>query len=572
MEETQENQEYRVLARKYRPRNFDELIGQDALVRTLKNSITSGRIAHAFMLTGVRGVGKTTTARIIARSLNYTGPDGQSGPTVGPTDDCSICQAIAEDRHPDVMEMDAASRTGVDDIREILDGVRYATVSARYKIYIIDEVHMLSKSAFNALLKTLEEPPEHVKFIFATTEIRKVPVTVLSRCQRFDLKRVDIDVLSGHFKSICDKENVTIDDTALEMISRAADGSVRDGLSILDQAISMGQGNVDEALVSSMLGLADRMMTLALMQAIIDGKPDGVFDVLGNMYASGADSIQIIQDLLELVHALSMLKALETSPKADDIIARQTTLPHSGRDQSKAMAHALELSTLNRCWQILSRAVPEVMNAENPKQALDMVVLRVMYGASLPDPAKMLKRLQQNKADNAGQTGAMSMQSQGAGAPEGAPMMRAVAGGRDVRAEAQMQPVMAQAKQVQPKNMEDIVALIEDAGELVLADQVRQYARPVKVQTGRIEFVPVDGAPTNLSARMKSILESATGDRWMIALQASGGNETIAERLAREKQELWDMVSSDENVKKVLSLFPGATIHEIHENGDKSDV
>ncbi|MCK5384606.1 MAG: DNA polymerase III subunit gamma/tau, partial [Alphaproteobacteria bacterium] len=286
-EVTEKMKEYRVLARKYRPQNFDTLIGQDALVRTLKNAIKSGRIAHAFMLTGVRGVGKTTTARIIAKALNYKGPEGKGGPTSEDTSDCSLCQAISEDRHPDVIEMDAASRTGVDDIREILDGVRYAPTEARYKIYVIDEVHMLSKNAFNALLKTLEEPPEHVKFIFATTEIRKVPITVLSRCQRFDLRRIDTDLLARHFKSICDQEGYKIEDEALTMIARAADGSVRDGLSLLDQAMALSDKKMTAVLIQDMLGLTDRAQNLDLLEKVLEGNIADALDTMDSIYKNG---------------------------------------------------------------------------------------------------------------------------------------------------------------------------------------------------------------------------------------------------------------------------------------------
>ncbi|HEY8190602.1 MAG TPA: DNA polymerase III subunit gamma/tau, partial [Micavibrio sp.] len=308
---------YRVLARKYRPRNFDELIGQDALVRTLKNAIDSNRIAHGFMLTGVRGVGKTTTARIIARALNYTGPDGKSGPTAGPTDDCDICRAIAEDRHPDVIEMDAASHTKVEEMRQLLDGVRYAPVSARYKVYIIDEVHMLSDKAFNALLKTLEEPPPHVKFIFATTEIRKVPVTVLSRCQRFDLRRVEVPDLERHYKSICEKEHIAFEDEAIAMIARAADGSVRDGLSLLDQAMALGmESGVNAGLVQDMLGLADRGRVLDLLEHALKGNAAEALEKMNDLHRLGADPFVVMNDLLDLTHIATRLRV---APKTRDI-------------------------------------------------------------------------------------------------------------------------------------------------------------------------------------------------------------------------------------------------------------
>jgi DNA polymerase-3 subunit gamma/tau len=371
---------YRVLARKYRPQNFDDLIGQDALVRTLKNAITSGRIAHAFMLTGIRGVGKTTTARIIAKALNYTGPDGKAGPTVGSTDDCDICRAIAEDRHPDVMEMDAASRTGVDDIREILDGVRYAPTSARYKIYIIDEVHMLSKNAFNALLKTLEEPPEHVKFIFATTEIRKVPVTVLSRCQRFDLRRIEAPVLSAYYKTICEKESVRAEDEALTLIARAADGSARDGLSILDQSMALGGGTVSAAQVKDMLGLADRGLVMDLLEHAVKGACEPALAIMNDLYRKGADASVIMNDLLDLTHTLTKFRAMPAWQESSGVLAKEESV------RAADLAGKLSMPALARTWQILLKGLAEVNTAPNPQKAAEMVLIRLAYSCRSAGP------------------------------------------------------------------------------------------------------------------------------------------------------------------------------------------
>jgi len=381
---------YRVLARKYRPQTFAEMIGQEALVRTLRNAIASGRLAHAFMLTGVRGVGKTTTARILARALNCIGPDGQGGPTVSPCGVCEACRGIAEDRHPDVLEMDAASRTGVSDIRELIEGVRYRPVSARYKIYIIDEVHMLSTAAFNALLKTLEEPPSDVKFIFATTEIRKVPVTVLSRCQRFDLRRVELDVLSGHFAAIAQKEGIGIEDGALRLVARAADGSVRDGLSILDQAIALAGtdsegGTVTEESVKGMLGLADRDQALDLFDAVMRGDPAAALDRLAGLHGVGADPVVIIQDLLELTHFLTRLKvapeAVAASGLSDAELAR-------GREISSRLG----IAALARAWQGLLKGLQEVQTAPQPLQAAEMVLIRLAHMAELPPPAELIRQ------------------------------------------------------------------------------------------------------------------------------------------------------------------------------------
>lgn len=377
---------YRVLARKYRPRHFDELIGQDALVRTLRNAIETGRIAHAFMLTGVRGVGKTTTARIIAKALNYTGPDGTAGPTTGPTDDCEVCRAITEDRHPDVIEMDAASNRGIDDIRQILDGVRYAPVSARYKVYIIDEVHMLTKESFNALLKTLEEPPAHVKFIFATTEIRKVPVTILSRCQRFDLKRVDVGTLSAHYQKICGLENVQAEDDAIAMIARAADGSVRDGLSLLDQAIALSHEAISVGQVRDMLGLADRSRILDMLEHSLRGACAPALTIMDDLARAGADALVIVQDLLELTHLLTRYRAVPALRESDNAVSPDI--------KARLIPLCMEFSmpTLGRAWTLLLKGVNEIQSAPQQRAALEMLLIRLAYTSDLPDPGDLLKK------------------------------------------------------------------------------------------------------------------------------------------------------------------------------------
>ena len=376
---------YRVLARKYRPVDFTTLVGQEAMVRTLRNAIATGRIAHAFMLTGVRGVGKTTTARIIARALNCVGPDGKGGPTVDPCGVCENCKSITEDRHVDVIEMDAASRTGIDDVRELIEGVRYRPVSARYKVYIIDEVHMLSEKAFNALLKTLEEPPPHVKFLFATTEIRKVPVTVLSRCQRFDLKRVPQETLIEHFSGIAAAEKVEISPEALVLLARAADGSVRDGLSMLDQAIAHGGGVVDAAQVRDMLGLADRSRVLDLFEKTMKGDAPAVVAALGEMHDSGADPAVVLQDLLELTHWVTRLKV---APEAAAASA------DSERAQGLAMAGKLSMASLTRAWTLLLKGLQETLYAPSAQRAAEMALIRLCYAAELPSPADAIKALQ----------------------------------------------------------------------------------------------------------------------------------------------------------------------------------
>ncbi|HYC14688.1 MAG TPA: DNA polymerase III subunit gamma/tau, partial [Stellaceae bacterium] len=378
---------YRVLARKYRPADFGELIGQEAMVRTLTNAIATGRIAHAFILTGVRGVGKTTTARILARALNCVGPDGKGGPTVNPCGQCEPCRAIAEDRHVDVLEMDAASRTGVDDIRELTDGVRYKPVAARYKIYIIDEVHMLSKAAFNALLKTLEEPPPDVKFIFATTEIHKVPVTVLSRCQRFSLRRVPVELLETHYAKILEAEKVSAEPAAIGLVARAADGSVRDGLSLLDQAIALSAGGaISEAAVRDMLGIADKGLMLDLLETVLRGDAAGALGQLAALYDGGADPVMVVQDLLDLVHFLMRLKLTPSAGEGDPAVEGE-------RKRGLPLAEKLSVPVLTRAWQMLLKGLSETQTAPSPLQAAEMVLVRLAYVADLPAPADVVKAL-----------------------------------------------------------------------------------------------------------------------------------------------------------------------------------
>ena len=385
---------YRVLARAYRPKTFAELIGQQAMVRTLTNAFRTGRLAHAFVLTGVRGVGKTTTARIIARAFNCVGPDGAGGPTVEPCGECEHCRAIDEDRHVDVLEMDAASHTGVDDIRELIESARYRPATARTKVYVIDEVHMLSKSAFNALLKTLEEPPPHVKFVFATTEVRRVPVTVLSRCQRFDLRRVNSETLAAHFASVAESEGVQVSADALNLIARAADGSVRDGLSLLDQAIAHRADDAAEIGaddVRTMLGLADRTHVFDLLDAILKGEIAGALDLFADQYAAGADPAAIIEDMLELVHWLTRIKIVPA-------IAEGADVPEAERVRGRAMADALSMAALARAWQMLFKGLAEVQAAPAGWHAADMVLVRLAYAADLPTPAESVRALSRGSA------------------------------------------------------------------------------------------------------------------------------------------------------------------------------
>ncbi|MGH1378446.1 MAG: DNA polymerase III subunit gamma/tau [Alphaproteobacteria bacterium] len=572
---SEQEKAYRVLARKYRPQNFDELIGQDTLVRTLKNAITSGRVAHAFMLTGVRGVGKTTTARIIAKALNYKGPDGTSDPTTSNTEDCPVCKAISEDRHPDVIEMDAASRTGVDDIREILDGVRYAPTEARYKIYVIDEVHMLSKNAFNALLKTLEEPPEHVKFIFATTEIRKVPITVLSRCQRFDLQRIDVDVLSQHFTNICDLEKFKAEEDAISMIARAADGSVRDGLSLLDQAMALSDDKITAQQIQDMLGLADRAQNLDLLENALGGNMKGALDIMDHIHKNGGAPSVIIQDLLDLTHLLTKFRAV---PDLDDV---NKSLSADQLVRAKELSQKISMPSLSKTWQILLKGLNEINTAPNPQNAAEMVIIRLAYAADLPDPGDLVKRLknQSNNSaaaqpstpatgtNNGASTATSSVHTQDFSAPipPTGGSVQANANGRPQEV-AQATPVLSIVPQpiTEIKTIEDMVALLEQNKEILLSSQLHSFAHPIKLEKGRFEFRQQEGALPDLSQRLTRVLKDITGDHWVIVVSTNGkGAPTLYElEEAKRLQELAD-VAKMPMIDNILKIFPDAQLSKI---------
>ena len=577
MAETDSNTEYRVLARKYRPTNFDELIGQEAMVRTLSNAIETGRLAHAFILTGVRGVGKTTTARIIAKALNCTGPDGTGGPTINPCGVCENCKAIAESRHVDVMEMDAASRTGVDDIREIIDGVRYASTNARYKIYIIDEVHMLSRNAFNALLKTLEEPPEHVKFIFATTEIRKVPVTVLSRCQRFDLRRVSIEELGGHFSRIAEKEGCEIDENALGMIARAAEGSVRDGLSLLDQAFAHGAGKVSEEQVRDMLGLADRAQVLDLYQACMKGDTAEALKLLRHQYDHGADPVVIFQDMLELTHWLTRLKVV---PDAGE----EVVTSEAERSQGKDMASSLSIPVLTRAWQMLLKGLEEVRIAPSPLLAAEMLLVRLTHVANLPTPGELVKKLKDNPAsagaapatpngNGSGATAHSGGSVQGS-APGGAPQaFRVIQGASGQSSVLAADPLPSDAPGLpQPGTFEDVVKLFEEQHEATLAFHLKENCHEVSFSQGRIQLRLNDRAPANLIGKVMEKLKEFTGERWVISLSTADGEKSLYQKELDEAEKLQARLSENPLVKAVLETFPGAKISDIRKKMDEFSV
>ncbi|WP_430473481.1 DNA polymerase III subunit gamma/tau [Thalassospira lucentensis] len=558
--------EYQVLARKYRPKTFDELIGHGPMVKTLSNALESGRLAHAFVLTGVRGIGKTTTARIIARALNCIGADGKGGATIDPCGVCEHCRAIAEDRHVDVLEMDAASRTGVDDIRELIEGVRYRPTSARYKIYIIDEVHMLSKSAFNALLKTLEEPPEHVKFIFATTEIRKIPITVLSRCQRFDLRRVQTEELNAHYTRIAGLEMAEIEEEAVTLISRAADGSVRDGMSLLDQAISHGAGKVTTQQVRDMLGLSDRSRIFDLFDFTMKGEINEALELLSAQYALGGDPAVMLQDMLDLTHWLTRVKL---SPDA----ANDPSVSQIERERGKEIAAKLAMPQLTRSWQMLLKGLEETRIAPSPIQAAEMILIRLAYAAEMPPPGDLIKKLRQDMANASGGNAPQGGGGNGSGNGPG-PRMQVVNGGGGAAAVAQRRPdPLGEPEQVaqpvyakMPESFEEVAELLSKDRETTgIAMQVKNYMHLVKYEPGRIEFRPARGARSDLSTQLIKAMNGLTGHRWLVSVsEREEGAPTLKEQELEALEQRKADASLDPLVKAILDGLPKAKIVAVH--------
>ena len=545
---------YQVLARKYRPATFADLIGQDAMVRTLKNAFAADRIAQAFMLTGIRGTGKTTTARIIAKGLNCIGADGTGGPTTDPCGICQNCMAITQGRHVDVMEMDAASHTGVQNIRDaIIETVSYRAAQARYKIFIIDEVHMLSTSAFNALLKTLEEPPPHVKFLFATTEIRKVPVTVLSRCQRFDLRRIEPEVMIAHLQKVAGLEQAQIAEDALALITRAAEGSVRDAMSLLDQAIAHGAGETTATQVRAMLGLADRGRVLDLFEAIMRGDAAGALRELGEQYADGADPVAVLRDLAEITHWLSVVKI---TPEA----AEDPTLSPEERMRGRSLADRLPMRVLTRMWQMLLKALEEVALSPNAMMAAEMAVIRLTHVAELPSPGDLVKKLQSTPPPSGGGGGARPM---GAMSPSSAPRAQAPtprSGGGGAQAALQAQPGPDLA--LYP-SFRSIVALIEETRDIKLLVEIKNCLRLVSYVPGRMEFQPTDDAPADLVQRLKRALQLATGANWIISVANSGGGATLAEQDQAQARAVEAELEQHPLLQAVRAAFPKARIASI---------
>jgi DNA polymerase-3 subunit gamma/tau len=519
---------YRVLARKYRPQTFAELIGQDAMVQTLGNAIARDRIAHAFLLTGVRGVGKTSTARLVAKALNCIGPDGQGGPTITPCNVCEPCRAIAEGRHIDVIEMDAASHTGVDDVREIIDAVRYASVSARYKIYIIDEVHMLSKPAFNALLKTLEEPPQHVKFLFATTEVEKVPVTVLSRCQRFDLRRIPADKLAAHFAEVSAKEGVSVEPEALAMIARAADGSARDGLSILDQAIAHGGGTVDAGEVRAMLGLADRGRIRRLLETVLSGDAQGALGQLDEAHQLGIDPTQLLRGLMHNLHAITRAKAGAVPD------ALQSS---DEREIAESMSANLSWAMLHRLWQMLLKGLQDVGVAPDPREAAEMVLLRLIHAADLPDPASLMAKLASGEDVAAAPPAAFA--GRGSAAPT-----------------AQM-----------PKDFAALVRAVDEGGKRILAQQLHDQVGLVRFAPPELVLKPARPLGPDWVRELAMALKAITGTNWQVSLSDEAGSPSLLDQDKMAEEKVRADVLADPNVTAVMDAFPEAELETFSTRG-----
>ncbi|HEV2079066.1 MAG TPA: DNA polymerase III subunit gamma/tau [Allosphingosinicella sp.] len=523
-------QPYRVLARKYRPQSFEELIGQDAMVQTLGNAIKRDRLAHAFLLTGVRGVGKTSTARLVAKALNCIGPDGQGGPTISPCGVCEPCVAIAEGRHIDVIEMDAASHTGVDDVREIIEAVRYAAVSARYKVYIIDEVHMLSKNAFNALLKTLEEPPAHVKFLFATTEVNKVPVTVLSRCQRFDLRRISAEQLAAHFASVCEKEEVEVEPEALALIARAAEGSARDGLSILDQAIAHGSGGVTAEQVRGMLGLSDRGAVRKLLGLLLAGNAQEALAAVKEQYDLGVEPSALIRGLLESVHGITRAKVGGATDPAQSQEEREAYADWASR---------LGYPSIHRLWQLLLKGLSEVNDAAMPLEAAEMALLRVIHASELPDPGTVLEKLMSGEAVAAAPAGAPAVSTQGA-------LMKA------------------------PETFAGLVEMLASNGKPHMAQQLHDCVGLVAYRPPELALRPIKPLAGDFIRELSAALKALTGEAWQVRASEEEAQPSLLEQEKAQAEALRQTVLESPVVKAAFEAFPDAELTSYNLNEQRS--
>lgn len=595
-ESTEIQQAYRVLARKYRPQNFTDLIGQEPMVQTLSNAFRTGRIAQAYMLTGVRGVGKTTTARILARALNYKN-ETVDEPTIELAQEGEHCRAIIEGRHMDVIEMDAASHTGIDAMRDLIESAQYRPATARYKVYIVDEVHMLSGSAFNALLKTLEEPPEHVKFIFATTEIRKVPVTVLSRCQRFDLRRIDAGALTAHLNAICEKENVQAEEDALAMIARAGDGSARDSLSMLDQAIAHGSQDKGTAInaeaMRSMLGLSDRARIVDLFEYVMRGDVAAALGELKSQYDTGAEPSVVLTDLADFVHLVTRLKYV---PDAEN----DRALSEIERTRGKEFADKLSVRVLGRAWQMLLKGIGEVTSAERPLAVAEMVLVRMTHASSLPTPDELVKQIEAgadgrvsplqsgdgNIVSNSSNGGSTRMQSPpappaglGASQDQGQPVMQADGGNFQALAMNRAEPLAEHAETSAPtkptrslSSFEELIFLVEDKRDLALKTAIKRHVRLVSFADGRIEMNLVENPPRDFLTNLAKRLEEWTGKRWLLSVSKEEGAPTLAELERAENEARMDDAKNDPTVSAIMSQFPGARIVDIRIREEEEEI
>ena len=551
---------YRVLARKYRPDTFSELIGQDALVRTLGNALSLGRLAHAFVLTGVRGIGKTSTARLLAKGLNCIGADGTGDATLEPCGQCEPCKSIAAGRHVDVLEIDAASHTGVDDAREIIEGVGYRPVSARYKIYIIDEVHMMSKSAFNALLKTLEEPPDAVKFIFATTEIRKVPVTILSRCQRYDLRRVPAAMLAGHLGMICQRESIAADEDALAAIARAAEGSVRDALSLLDQAAAMTADKLTNDMVADMLGRPGRRESQTVLTAALAGDAPSALAAFNIAYSRGAEPEMLVTDLLDLIHLASM----QAAGGSND------ALIESEREMIAGLAES-GIARLGRAWQLLLKGHGELGQAPNPAAACEMLIIRLAHTAHMPTPGELMQKLPKTSPSSP----PSASSAPAASAPvTSAPVTSAPVASSAETASIETGPIETAPIETgvgMPSSLAEIVALAETNGEMLLAARIRNHVKLVSLKPGNLQIGLVGAAPDQLAGDIARYLSQWTGHRWLVSLSESGGAQTLTEEQRDADEKLRDTIANEPLVAQILDIFPGASIDEI-KNPEATDA
>ena len=536
----EDNLQYVALARKYRPQTFEDLLGQDALVQTLTNAIQNNRLHHAYILTGIRGVGKTTTARLIARAINCTGVDGKGGPTIHPCGECENCKAIAADRHIDVIELDAASKTGVDDMREILDGVRYKPTMARYKVYIIDEVHMLSKSAFNALLKTLEEPPSHVMFIFATTEIRKVPVTILSRCQRFDLQRISVETLVKLFHKVLSAEKIEAEEEALHIVARAADGSARDGLSMLDQAIVLGNGKIESASVKNMLGLADRQQTFCLYEKLLEGNMPDVLSVLHQLYTDGATPMLIIQDLVDITHLLAKTKIIP------DFI-NDATVSENDREMCKKL-NSVSIAILSKIWQMLIKGISELQYANVQIDALEMILMRIAYSANMPTPAELLKELKKKSR----------LINVAAERKNVLPVSTSSAVG-----EVHIDSDLIAREGIELSTTDDLVKLLNAKRQMLLLYAVKNDMSFKEFAEGRMRIALSEKADKDLIANLRKFLVKETGVSWVIDIDYEPLGETLAFKETKELERDKKNISEYPLVKAILSEFGGAKIETV---------